>query len=91
MGETPNRFPHLKVHKSFDHLVQKIILFDGPGGKEADGHFHVFITVERCRELKISNVEAHVSCIRCAEHTVPIEFHCCHIGCVCGEFARIID
>ncbi len=30
------------------------------GGKKTEGHFHVFVMIEHCREMKIANVEAHV-------------------------------
>ena len=56
LGESPYGFLHLEVNKASDNFVRQVVLFDCPGGKEVNGHFHVLISIESSREVKVANV-----------------------------------
>ncbi len=60
------------------------------GGK-TEGHFHVFVTIEHCREMKITNVEAHVMRFWGAENAVAMELGGCHVGGACGKFSGVVN
>jgi hypothetical protein len=59
-------------------------------GEKVYLHIHVFIAIKGHSEVKKFDVKAHVFCIRGAEHTVPMEFGCCYVGCASCEFAGIV-
>ncbi len=58
---------HLEINVSTNDFVEEVVLGDNLRGKRADGHFHVLVPVKCCRQIKISNVKAHVVCLRGAE------------------------
>jgi hypothetical protein len=68
----------------------QVILFDDTWGKKIDGHFHVLIMVKSCCKVEVANVEAHITCLRSAEDTVPMQFGGCHVGGAHGKFPRIV-
>jgi hypothetical protein len=59
-------------------------------GKKIDGHFHVLIAVKSFCKVEVANVEAHITRLRSAEDTVPMQFGGCHVGSAHGNFPRIV-
>ncbi len=68
----------------------QVILFNDPWGKKIDGHFHVLITVKSRHKVEVANVEAHITHLRRAEDTVPIQFGGCHVDSARGKFPGIV-
>jgi hypothetical protein len=60
-------------------------------GNKARGIFHVLKVLQRSGEVKFFDVKAHVPCILCAYHAVPVEFHSVEVSCANGGIAIIID
>ncbi len=65
-------------------------MFYDPWGKKIDGHFHVLIMVKSCCKVEVVNVKAHITRLRSAEDTVPMQFGGYHVGGACGKFPRIV-
>jgi hypothetical protein len=60
-------------------------------GEKTEGHFHVFVMIKLCREIKITNVEAHVTCFWGAENSVPMKLGGCHVGSARGKFSGVVN
>jgi hypothetical protein len=80
--ETPDGFAYFKVNVSSHHFIEEVVVGDDPRGKEAEWHFHVFVSVEGCCEVEISDVKAHIPCIWGAKDAITMNFCCCHVGSV---------
>jgi hypothetical protein len=91
LRQTPNCLLHLEVHIPANNFGQEVVLCNDPGGKEADWHLRVFVAVKSSHEVKISDVEAHVACIRGAQNNVPVEFGGRHVSSARGEFSGVVD
>ncbi len=55
------------------------------------GIFYVLEVLKRSSEVKIFDVKAHVPCILCANHAVPVEFCSVDVGGANGGIAIIIN
>ncbi len=64
---------------------------DDSWGGGTEGHFHVFIMIKHCREIKIINVKAHVTRFWGAENAVPMELGGRHVGGVRGKFSGVVN
>jgi hypothetical protein len=58
---SPDNFSHLKVEVASNNLLLKVVLGNNTRWEQTDGHLRVFVPVKCCCEVKISNVEAHVT------------------------------
>jgi hypothetical protein len=91
LRQFPDGFSHLEVDVASNDLLLEVVLGNDLRWKQTDGHLHVFVLVEHCCEVEIFNVEAHVTHLWGATHTIPVELGGHHDGGACGMFPMIID
>ena len=58
--------------------------------KKLEGHFHVFVPIQRRGEIETLNIEAHILSIFGAEDTVPQNFGGSEVGRSGGEFTWVL-
>ena len=58
---------------------------------EGECHFHVLWAVERCLEVKLSDVGADIVGVFCTDDAVPHDLGSGEVNRVCGEFAGVVD
>ena len=80
---------YLAVDETVLGLGGQVVLVDEVLGNEPEGDPHVLVSVQRCIQLEILDVNRHVLRVGCAEHTVPQDFGCDQVRCVGGEFAWV--
>ena len=68
------------MHHSVLGMCVQLVLVNDPLRKEGEWHLHIFVVLKICSEVEQFDVKAHISCIRCADDAVPMEFSC---GDVC--------
>jgi hypothetical protein len=93
LWEPPNCFSHLQdyMNSEFCNFAVEVILFDDPRWEECNLHFHIFVPIKGCCEIKFYNVKAHVFCLGHADYCVPVQFGGGGVGGLCYEFARLVD
>jgi hypothetical protein len=78
------------THSSNAKFLQ-IVLLNCPHWEKGKGYFHVLEVLQCSGEVKFFDVKAHVTCILCAYHTVPVEFFSVEVGRENEGIAIIID
>jgi hypothetical protein len=71
LRKSPNCACHFQVIETIVNMFVEIVLLYNPRGKDRDGHFHVFVTVQRGGQIEVFYVEAHIHRVGGAENAVP--------------------
>ncbi len=74
LGEAPNGAVQFNVYEHIFCVLLQVVLFSCPGWEEGERHFHVLESIERGRQIKTLDVEAHEFCAFSAEDAVPHQF-----------------
>jgi len=72
-------------------MLVEVVLFDGCLWENANGHFHILITIHGRAEIEIFYVKTEISGVFCADDAVPQHLCCCEICCACCEFSWVFD
>ena len=68
------------------HFGLQVVFIHDVLGENTDRHFHAFVSLHRCTQVKILDVEVHVACILCADDAVPQDLRCDEICCSRCQF-----
>ena len=71
MWKAVDGFADFDVDESVFDMLGKFVLACDVVRKNAEGHFHVFISCHGCAQVEIFNVEAHVAGAWRANGAVP--------------------
>ncbi len=66
-----------------------IVLNLNPLGEQGKWHLHVLVIFKAHHQIKVFDVQAHISGVRCADYTIPVYFGCVQVCCANG-WARLI-
>ena len=90
LWQAPNCPAHFKVDKTLEGMFVEVVLVNGPFGEQIYRHLHVLKSVQGGGEVKIFDIQTHISGALCAEHTVPHQFGRGEISRPHRQFAGII-